>query len=53
MRQLFHSFSDEKVYLYIIPMESMKEWVDRILEEERRRRNIPLEVKRPNGNYYL
>ena len=31
----------------------MEEWVDRILKEEKRRRNIPLEVKRLNGNYYL
>ena len=31
----------------------MEEWVDRILKEERRRRNVPLEVKRLNGNYYL
>ena len=31
----------------------MEEWVLRILTEERRKRNIPLEIKKLNGNYYL
>ena len=31
----------------------MEDWVSSILEEERRKRNIPLEVKSLNGNYYL
>ena len=31
----------------------MQEWVAKILEEEKRKRNIPLEVKILNGNYYL
>jgi hypothetical protein len=31
----------------------MEEWVTTILEEERKKRNIPLEVKKLNGNYYL
>ena len=31
----------------------MQDWVSSILEEERRKRNIPLEVKFLNGNYYL
>ncbi|MEM0141706.1 MAG: IS1634 family transposase, partial [Thermoplasmatales archaeon] len=31
----------------------MEEWVAKILDEEKRRRNIPLEVKILNGNYYL
>ena len=31
----------------------MEEWVSTILEQERKRRNIPLEVKKLNGNYYL
>jgi hypothetical protein len=31
----------------------MEEWIMDILEEERRKRNIPLEVRVLNGNYYL
>ena len=31
----------------------MEEWVAKILGEERTKRNIPLEVKVLNGNYYL
>ena len=31
----------------------MEEWVSRILNDERRKRNIPLEIKKLNGNYYL
>ena len=31
----------------------MDEWVKDVLEEEKRKRKIPLEVKRLNGNYYL
>lgn len=31
----------------------MEEWVKTILEEEKKRRAIPLEVKLLNGNYYL
>ena len=31
----------------------MEEWVTRILEDEKKKRNIPLEVKVLNGNHYL
>ena len=31
----------------------MEDWVSKIVEEERRRRNVPLEAKLLNGNYYL
>ena len=31
----------------------MEDWVKRVYEEERKRRGIPLEIKRLNGNYYL
>ena len=31
----------------------MEEWVKDVLEGEKKKRNIPLEVKRLNGNYYL
>jgi transposase len=31
----------------------MEEWLIKILEEEKRKRNIPLEIKVLNGNYYL
>ena len=31
----------------------MEDWVRKIVEEERRKRNIPLEAKPLNGNYYL
>jgi len=31
----------------------MEDWVKRILEEEKRKRNAPLEVKRSGRNYYL
>ncbi|MDG7052103.1 MAG: IS1634 family transposase, partial [Nitrososphaerota archaeon] len=31
----------------------MEDWVRGIYEKERKRRGIPLEIKRLNGNYYL
>ena len=31
----------------------MEDWVSKIVEDERRRRNVPLEAKLLNGNYYL
>ena len=31
----------------------MKEWVDRILDQEKKKRKIPLEVKTIGNNYYL
>ncbi|MHB8549186.1 MAG: IS1634-like element ISFac6 family transposase, partial [Thermoplasmataceae archaeon] len=31
----------------------MEDWVRKIVEEERKKRNIPLEAKPLNGNYYL
>ena len=31
----------------------MEDWVNKIVEEERKKRNIPLESKLLNGNYYL
>ena len=31
----------------------MEDWVKGVYEEERKRRGIPLEIKRLNGNYYL
>ncbi len=31
----------------------MEDWVKKIVEEERKKRNIPLEAKLLNGNYYL
>ncbi|MGC9294898.1 MAG: IS1634-like element ISFac6 family transposase, partial [Thermoplasmata archaeon] len=31
----------------------MEEWITNVLREEKRKRNIPLEVKQLNGNYYL
>ena len=31
----------------------MDDWVKKIVEDERRKRNVPLEAKLLNGNYYL
>ena len=31
----------------------MEDWVSKIVEDERRKRNVPLEAKMLNGNYYL
>ena len=31
----------------------MEDWVRKIVEDERKRRNVPLEAKLLNGNYYL
>ena len=31
----------------------MKDWVDDLLEKEKAKRKIPLEVKELNNNYYL
>lgn len=31
----------------------MEDWVKKIVEDERKRRNVPLEAKLLNGNYYL
>jgi hypothetical protein len=31
----------------------LEDWVKKIVEEERKKRNIPLEAKLLNGNYYL
>jgi hypothetical protein len=31
----------------------VEDWVRKIVEEERKKRNVPLEAKILNGNYYL
>jgi hypothetical protein len=39
------SFLDENVYLDIFQIGEMEEWIKSILDEEKRKRGIPVEVK--------